>query len=338
LQDSPTTGEAFDVIDLDPFGSAVPFLDAAINSNNDTLLCITFTDSRVLCGQDVTKCFYSYGASRSRQVQAYQENAIRIAMQTINTTANRYGKYVEPYLCYQSEFYLRCFVRVRDGKERCWRSYAYTGNVYHCDNCTNYHIHPLGRSKPESKTNRPLYRINPLQQLQSAHCEQCGSLFNVNGPVWLGPLINRDFVNRLIAHLETPDFELHLKTRDRILGMLKGMSEEAALFHRPPEASDLDAEGLAEPSLYGFSTAHIGGLLRYSAISKKELFSALHSLGYKLFQSFQNPQIFKTDAPLSVIFDLHRLHKAWKLGADNYLKKVKEGSVAHLLLTKASTL
>jgi tRNA (guanine26-N2/guanine27-N2)-dimethyltransferase len=46
----------FDVIDLDPYGSVGPFLDAAIhacNSNNkDTLVCITCTDSRVLCGPD----------------------------------------------------------------------------------------------------------------------------------------------------------------------------------------------------------------------------------------------------------------------------------------------
>jgi tRNA (guanine26-N2/guanine27-N2)-dimethyltransferase len=40
----------FDVIDLDPFGTAIPFLDAAINACDDTLLCVTFTDSRILCG------------------------------------------------------------------------------------------------------------------------------------------------------------------------------------------------------------------------------------------------------------------------------------------------
>jgi tRNA (guanine26-N2/guanine27-N2)-dimethyltransferase len=47
----------FDVIDLDPYGSVCPFLDTAIMAcNNDgskpTLLCVTCTDSRVLCGPD----------------------------------------------------------------------------------------------------------------------------------------------------------------------------------------------------------------------------------------------------------------------------------------------
>lgn len=42
----------FDVIDLDPYGTVCPFLDSAMHSCNDTLLCITCTDSRVLCGPD----------------------------------------------------------------------------------------------------------------------------------------------------------------------------------------------------------------------------------------------------------------------------------------------
>jgi len=39
------------VMDIDPYGSAVPFLDAVIQASwNNTLLCVTFTDSKVLCG------------------------------------------------------------------------------------------------------------------------------------------------------------------------------------------------------------------------------------------------------------------------------------------------
>ena len=42
----------FDVIDLDPYGSVGPFLHSALLACNDSLLCITCTDSRVLCGPD----------------------------------------------------------------------------------------------------------------------------------------------------------------------------------------------------------------------------------------------------------------------------------------------
>ena len=42
----------FSVIDLDPYGSPTPFLDAAVQSTKDGgLMCITCTDMAVLCGK-----------------------------------------------------------------------------------------------------------------------------------------------------------------------------------------------------------------------------------------------------------------------------------------------
>jgi tRNA G26 N,N-dimethylase Trm1 len=58
---------SFDIVDLDPYGSAVPFLDASVGSVKEGgLLCITCTDTRVLCGPDLNKCFYFYGATRAK--------------------------------------------------------------------------------------------------------------------------------------------------------------------------------------------------------------------------------------------------------------------------------
>ena len=53
----------FDIIDLDPYGTAVPFLDSAIQSlRNGGLLCVTFTDMAVLCGNYQETCYYKYGS------------------------------------------------------------------------------------------------------------------------------------------------------------------------------------------------------------------------------------------------------------------------------------
>jgi tRNA G26 N,N-dimethylase Trm1 len=47
--------DRFDVVDLDPYGSAAPFLDAAVQSTADGgLICITCTDMAVLCGKEET--------------------------------------------------------------------------------------------------------------------------------------------------------------------------------------------------------------------------------------------------------------------------------------------
>jgi tRNA (guanine26-N2/guanine27-N2)-dimethyltransferase len=45
-------GERFHVVDLDPYGSAAPFLDAAVQATAEGgLLCVTCTDMGVLCGK-----------------------------------------------------------------------------------------------------------------------------------------------------------------------------------------------------------------------------------------------------------------------------------------------
>lgn len=53
--------DKYDIIDLDPYGSMIPFLNQTLRAINDNgLLCITCTDSRVLMGSDYHKCYYLY--------------------------------------------------------------------------------------------------------------------------------------------------------------------------------------------------------------------------------------------------------------------------------------
>ncbi len=45
--------DRFHVVDLDPYGSAVPFLDSAVQATAEGgLLCVTCTDMGVLCGME----------------------------------------------------------------------------------------------------------------------------------------------------------------------------------------------------------------------------------------------------------------------------------------------
>lgn len=47
---------------LDPYGTASPFIDAAVQSINDGgLLCITCTDMAVLAGKFPETCYLKYG-------------------------------------------------------------------------------------------------------------------------------------------------------------------------------------------------------------------------------------------------------------------------------------
>ncbi len=55
-------GLSLDVVDLDPYGSAAPFIDSAVQSVADGgLLCVTCTDLAVLCATRQETCFAKYG-------------------------------------------------------------------------------------------------------------------------------------------------------------------------------------------------------------------------------------------------------------------------------------
>jgi tRNA (guanine26-N2/guanine27-N2)-dimethyltransferase len=55
------THKGFDVIDVDPYGSSSPFLDAALIAiRNKGLLALTATDTAPLCGVNPKACFRKY--------------------------------------------------------------------------------------------------------------------------------------------------------------------------------------------------------------------------------------------------------------------------------------
>jgi tRNA (guanine26-N2/guanine27-N2)-dimethyltransferase len=79
----------FDVVDLDPYGTAVPFLESSIQAMADGgLLCVTFTDMAVLCARNPHVCFYKYGGAPLPKSYCH-EMALRIVLRMINEMANR---------------------------------------------------------------------------------------------------------------------------------------------------------------------------------------------------------------------------------------------------------
>ena len=65
--------DRFDVVDIDPYGSAAPFLDSAVQSaSSGGLLCITCTDMAVLCGNHPEACFAKYGAMPAKRQHCHE--------------------------------------------------------------------------------------------------------------------------------------------------------------------------------------------------------------------------------------------------------------------------
>mmetsp|Transcript_13549 Transcript_13549/g.50424 ORF Transcript_13549/g.50424 Transcript_13549/m.50424 type:complete len:310 (-) Transcript_13549:7-936(-) len=107
--------EKFDVIDLDPYGTAAPFLDAAVQAvSNGGLLCVTCTDLRSLIGIEYGSTYGRYRGMPSRSSKYVHEMAVRLVLQAIDDSAARYRRGMEPLLSVVPAFYLRVFVRIWD--------------------------------------------------------------------------------------------------------------------------------------------------------------------------------------------------------------------------------
>jgi tRNA (guanine26-N2/guanine27-N2)-dimethyltransferase len=68
----------FDVVDVDPFGSPVPYLDSAVRAlRNRGILAVTATDMAPLCGVHAKVCIRKYGGKPLR-TEYCQELAVRL--------------------------------------------------------------------------------------------------------------------------------------------------------------------------------------------------------------------------------------------------------------------
>ena len=81
----------FDVVDLDPYGTAAPFLDAAVQSLTDGgLLCVTCTDAAVFASNGYPeKAFALYNGTTLKGPHSH-EGGLRLILNAVATTAPKY--------------------------------------------------------------------------------------------------------------------------------------------------------------------------------------------------------------------------------------------------------
>jgi tRNA G26 N,N-dimethylase Trm1 len=180
-----------------------------------------------------------YGAVRSR-IPCFEEHALRIALAAINRIANEQKKAIVPLLSVQKNFYLRVFVRVSNFKSDCWSSISKTGMIYYCTQCNNGHVERLGHYDEKKKTYVP-NRVS----LPSVRCDICGGQWVMNGPLWLDPINNADYLKELVANFdavkkqdqESPNWSalknLRITKFDEINGVIRGALQEEVVQDIP---------------------------------------------------------------------------------------------------------
>ncbi|HIH42456.1 TPA: hypothetical protein HA246_02310 [Candidatus Woesearchaeota archaeon] len=123
----------FDYIEIDPFGTPNPFLDAAIKRlARDGILAVTATDTAPLSGTFPSTCMRKYWALPQRN-ETMHENGLRILIRKIQLVASQYDKALTPIYSYSTEHYMRIFLRCEKGKKKVDKILKQHGNYNNAD-------------------------------------------------------------------------------------------------------------------------------------------------------------------------------------------------------------
>jgi len=165
----------FDVVDLDPFGSPVPFADAAL-SRARNLVCVTATDTAPLCGAHFDAGVRRYDAV-PRNLDDHPEMGLRTLLSALVRTAARHDVAARPLLSHVSRHYVRTYLELDRGASAANAARESLGHRHQCQDC-------LGRTHERGPTAHP-----------PDDCPACGSDRVVTaGPLWLGPVRDAAFV------------------------------------------------------------------------------------------------------------------------------------------------
>lgn len=314
--------DQYDVVDLDPYGGAAPFLDSAVQAvRNGGLLAVTCTDLAVLCGNSPEICFARYGAAPLKGPHTH-EMAVRIVLHAINSAANRHGRSIEVVLCTKIDFYVRLFVRLRDSRAVAQLTHSRTSSVLQCTSCGTFRLQPLGRvrdnatsnskkkrrkcetskgeekgdksAKPGSSTDGGIpaigcrkFSVAPVVDGMGGRCSICSGTLCVGGPIWAGPLADVKVCHDILEEIATGVGAF--QARDRVDALLRVAAEE-----------------IQEAPLF-LQLNTMVGVLKTNAPPAAALRTCLTAKGYQVSQSHTDSLALKTTAPPEILWDLLRL-------------------------------
>ncbi|SMR49412.1 unnamed protein product [Zymoseptoria tritici ST99CH_3D1] len=333
----------YDVIDLDPYGSAAPFIDAALQALNDGgLLCVTCTDAGVWASTGYCEKTYALYGGMPIKGPHMHEGGLRLIISSIASAAARHGLAIEPLLSLNIDFYARVFIRVQrsaaDVKFLAGKSML----VYGCDHgCGAWNTNMLGRNTKQTSKNSAFHFKHTIAQAPSADrlCDHCKSKTHIAGPMWGGPIHNAAFIEKILSDLSSADPEVY-QTTPRIEGMLSTALDELSVNEDPLphrfESSEIIPKIPAEtvdsfPFFFNVST--LSKVLHCIAPGDAAIKGALRHAGYHVTRSHCQPGSIKTNASWAVIWEVMR---EWVRQRSPIKEgKLKEGTAGWEIMKKA---
>ena len=215
----------FNFIDIDPFGTPVPFVHNAILALPPRgFLGVTATDTAPLCGVYPKACFRKYFSIPIRG-ELCKEAGLRILIAAIVREAAKLRRGTRVVFAHATDHYFRVVVALRSGRKRADEALAKLGYLHYCSTC--------GRREVE---------LSPLPSQKRC---ACGGDYEVAGALWLGELKDAEIaklaakeaayledkrtlkvLSTIAEELDAPFFyDVHYIAKRLSLGELPGMRE-----------------------------------------------------------------------------------------------------------------
>lgn len=194
-----------DIIDIDPFGSPAPFLDAAIQAlGKRGVIAVTATDTAPLSGTHLRALRRRYDVHPGRTAWE-KEQAVRVLAGYIirRAACHEYGTRI--MLAYFADYYVRVFALLERGAGRADRSLQQLAAGVYCPYC--------GYTGYAEESAAPL-------------CPACGGRLTFVAPLYKGPLCDREIVSLMLSYARKIEW---LNNRDRAIALLETLLEECSV-------------------------------------------------------------------------------------------------------------
>jgi tRNA (guanine26-N2/guanine27-N2)-dimethyltransferase len=194
--------QKFHIVDIDPFGTPSPFLDAASASVRN-LLSVTATDTAPLCGAHLKAGIRKYAAV-PLNTEYHSEMGLRILLGACARELAKHEKGMLPLLSHVTRHYVRTYLEVLHGTKQTDRTLKSMGFSIHCPRCGFRGI---------------IYGFSVHIEKK---CPVCESITQIAGPLWLGPFREQTFCNEVISKLDAHP----LNTKDKAKKIITSCRDE----------------------------------------------------------------------------------------------------------------
>lgn len=258
-----TLRKSFILVDIDPYGTPAPYVDAGIWAlRRGGVLCVTATDTATLGGFKFEAGSKRYDVKLSRN-DIPNDVGIRILLGFMARRAATRDRYLEPLLAYHEAHYYRVFVRVGKGADKALNMVeTQLSYLELCLTCG--------------------YRDYVQSLKKEDRCPVCGGKTAVIGPLWRGSLNNVEFLNE-VKNTVGAEYQ-YLSTYKRIVKLL-----------------DVATSDLTHLKLYNVQT--IARFLKVNIPQLSKIVECLTSKGFKASKTSLCYTCIRTDADWSDLVD-----------------------------------